>query len=194
MNTEEEFKTLQEVKEKVNNELTPAQRYYRKHKTDLQKYAKEYYQKHKEERKEYYRKKNKEFYKNLPEEKKKAKNNKVKEWLKKNNGYMNAYNKDYSKDRYKKPEIIIKLAKEILNIDYTLEDIEKMPENEIKKLKKDIHNKRCKKFYHDNIDKYKEKIICDVCQKTFLRCNKSVHIKTIFHCIHQDIKDAIKRV
>ena len=189
----EKQKDFNFVKES-DKDLTPAQRYYRKHKQELQKYGREYYKKHKENRKEYYKTKNKEYYKSLTDEEKKKKSSKVKEWLQNHDGYMNNYNKNYSKDRYKKLEVVIKLAKEILNKDYTEEQLKTMTEQDLKNLKKTIHNTRCKKFYHDNIERYKEKLTCDICNKQYLRCNKSVHVKTNFHRIHQDIKDAIKKI
>lgn len=176
-------------------ELTASQRYYRKNKDKLREYGKQYYVRHKEAMKKYYKEKNKNSYKNLSEEQKKNKNQKTKEWFENHKGYMENYNKQYKDDnKYKNIDRLIELLKKYLNKDYTKEQIEKLNKSELANLKNTLHNERCKKYYHDNEKKYKASIECQTCGKKYKKCNHSSHLKTVFHKLHADIKNAINKI
>ena len=175
-----------------NTDLSATQKYYRKNSEKLRQYGREYYEKNKDKIK--LKEKGKKYYRSLSNEEKQVQQGKVKKWLEEHGDYMKNYNKQYSENRFKNLETVIKLAKEYLNVEYTEEQLKAMPEAELKKIKKQIHSKRCNKFYHQNIEHYKEKITCNVCNKQYARCNKSSHIKTVFHRLHQDVQDVIKKV
>jgi non-homologous end joining protein Ku len=49
-------------------------------------------------------------------------------------------------------------------------------------------------YYEKNKDKIKEKITCEICNKSFLKSNKSNHYSSKQHILIENIKNSIKNV